>query len=370
MRSQKQWHTELTVRRHKLWKLCQDAGCDLLLICSRRERPEPFRYLTNFVPVMGDMWGILTGSDTLTCILNFNWELKEACRTSGQMNWQSYLDPLPFLFDLLSAEKPEKIAVLGLHYMHWQLYNYLKDSLHAELVPLDTEFNQLRRVKSSLEIDLLREAVRVTDLAIAAARSMIRPGAEEGQIAAEILYTFHRNGCEPSFAPVVIGGTDDESSVVVRKPRPRPLEEGDTFMIDIGAAYHGYQADVSRTFVIGKPSKKQLDVWDAVTRAYDAVIELCKPGTPCCLLHQTAKRIVEGAGYSLSHRLGHGFGLATSFEWPSLDTETAELEPGYTIAIEPAIYTTGAGAMKVEDDLLITSSGYEILSQSPRNLQI
>ncbi len=359
------WLSELKERRKKLWEITQKADCEIGLICSSREHPESFRYLTNFVPTLGDMWGIQTGPEDITCVLNFNWELNDAKQVSGLADWHGYFNPMPFLFDTISALKPARIAVLGLQRMPWPIHDWLIEAHKAELLPLDAEFEQLRRVKSPHEIELLREAVRVTDLAFSEVQPLIKPGVLELDLIASILHTFHKNGCEPSFFPVVIGGIDLDSAVIARKPRSRPLETGDTLMMDIGAAFQGYQADVSRTYFLGKTNQVQQSVWDVVHRAYDAVIELCKPGTPCNLLHQTAQAIVEEAGYSLGHRLGHGFGLSTSFEWPSLDTETDELKPGYTIAVEPAIYTVGAGAIKREDCILITENGCEVLSQSP-----
>ena len=357
-----EWQGELIERRKAIWDITQATGCDITLVYSNREHPEPFRYMTNFVPVLGDMWGIQTAPEEMACVLNFHWELREARQVSGLSDWHGCFDPYPFLVEKLANMKPFRIAVLGTAHMPWKLHQWISNTLGAELVPVDEQFNMLRRVKSSLEIQMLREAMRVTNLAFIQVQSILQPGINEIEIAAEIMYIFNKNGCEAAFYPGVIGGIDSDSAVIARKPRPRPLEDGDTVMIDIGAAYQGYMADVARTFILGKPTDLQQHVMDTVQRAYDAVIELCKPGTPCLLLHQTAQKIIEDAGYTLDHRIGHGFGLATSFEWPNLINETAKLQPGNTIAIEPAIYRIGAGAMKIENCVLITEDGCEIMS--------
>jgi Xaa-Pro dipeptidase len=107
-----------------------------------------------------------------------------------------------------------------------------------------------------------------------------------------------------------------------------------------------------------------------VLAAYEAVIELARPGVPCRELHMAGASVVAAAGYQLAHRIGHGIGLATSYEWPSLDTEESPLEPGVTICIEPGIYTPGAGNMKLEDDVLITATGYEMLTRSDRGVEL
>jgi Xaa-Pro aminopeptidase len=215
---------------------------------------------------------------------------------------------------------------------------------------------------------LLKEAARITDLALDEIREIARPGLTEKEISARIIYVFYREGAESAFAPLVMGGLDAETAVIARSVRSRPLEAEDTLMVDIGAACQGYQVDVARTMVLGKPNPQQQKIWDIILMAYDAVLHLARPGIPCCKLHETAQKIFQDAGYDLIHRIGHGFGLATSFEWPSLDSETALLQPGMTLAIEPGIYALGAGAMKLEDSIAITETGCEVLSKSSRKL--
>ena len=126
-----QWHTELGNRRKHIWQIAQEAGCDIALVYSSREHPEPFRYLTNFVPALGDMWGLLSSPEAMTCVLNFHWELNEASQVSGVHDWHGYFDPTPFLQERLSSHKPERIAVLGLHRMPWGMYTWLRDTLGA-----------------------------------------------------------------------------------------------------------------------------------------------------------------------------------------------------------------------------------------------
>ena len=87
------WQQELTKRRSKIWSIIVNSNCDIGLIYSSREHPEPFRYLTNFVPTLGDMWGILVNQDQMTNVLNFHWELNEARQVSGLNDWHGYFDP-------------------------------------------------------------------------------------------------------------------------------------------------------------------------------------------------------------------------------------------------------------------------------------
>ena len=181
------------------------------------------------------------------------------------------------------------------------------------------------------------------------ARTQMCVGARETEIAAALAAIPLSVGGECAFEPTVVSGVDDP--VPIRRATDRTLKIGDSVMVDVGAALEGYQGDATRTFVLGTPSSAQLAAWDVVRRAYDAALALARPGIPCKDLHRVSSEIIEGAGFSVAQRIGHGIGLATSYEWPSLDTEEAPLEPGVTICIEPGVYAPGIGNMKLEDDL-------------------
>jgi Xaa-Pro aminopeptidase len=99
-------------------------------------------------------------------------------------------------------------------------------------------------------------------------------------------------------------------------------------------------------------------------------MNLARPGVPCAELERVSAGIIHEAGFIPAHRIGHGIGLATSFEWPSLDTEQSPLEPGMTICIEPGVYAPGIGNMKLEDDMLITETGCELLTHSDQTLEV
>jgi Xaa-Pro dipeptidase len=122
--------------------------------------------------------------------------------------------------------------------------------------------------------------------------------------------------------------------------------------------------------VIGRAQEPQSQAWEVVLRAYHAAVALARPGVPCRDLHDTAAEVIREAGFTVEHRIGHGIGLATSYEWPSLDTEEAPLEPGMTICIEPGVYAPGIGNMKLEDDFVITEDGSEALTRSDATLEV
>ncbi len=366
--SASEWHAELRGRRAAVWEITQREACDLVLIYGSDGHAEPFRYLTNFVPALGETWLLLHGGG-VACVLNFDWQIVEARRASGIDAWYGEFQPLPRLIDLLSSANPRQIGVAGFERMPVTTYNALAAALpRASFKDIGAAVARLRRRKSPLEIKLLREAGRITDLALEAMRGELKPGLTEHEVAARVAYHMARFGAGLSFPPTVVSGNDDP--IMIRMPTERKLEAGDSVMFDIGAEYQGYQADAARTFVLGKPSAAQLAVWSVVTEAYEAALAQVRPGNPCNATQIAGEKVINDAGYELVHRIGHGIGLATSFEWPSLITETAPFEPGVTICLEPGIYVPGTGNMKLEDDLVVTEDGYELLTNSSRELTI
>jgi Xaa-Pro aminopeptidase len=361
------WNAELTARRLKFRQVLDAAGCDAGLVFGCDGHAQHFRYLTNFVPVLGDSW--LFVSDGIRCFLTFQWQILEAIGRSGIERWDAAFDPVPLVTGALSEARPRRVGVAGLDRMPVNAWRALVEGVpDVELVDVSAAFAMLRRRKSPLEVDRLRAAARLTDAMLDAARLTIQEGITEAELAAQLSTIPLSSGGRCAFETTVVSGVDEP--IPIRLPTSRRIQPGDTVMIDLGAEVDGYQADATRTFIVGPPSKAQEKVWSVVMSAYEAAVTLARPGVPCRDLHRAAARIIESAGYRLAHRIGHGIGLATSYEWPSLDVEESPLEPGVTICIEPGIYTAGAGNMKLEDDVVITEDGCEMLTRSERGVEL
>jgi Xaa-Pro dipeptidase len=360
-----EWQDELEGRRERFRQLVDEHECDAALVYGAHGHGEHFRYLTNFAPALGDMWFLSHTDAPPLCVLDFDWQLEEARRRSGIDDWRARFGAAPLAAELLAGASPRRLAVAGLDRLPVTAWETVRTGLGpAEIVDLGAELARLRRRKSQLELERLREAAGLTDAALELARSAARPGIPERELAARIGQAL---GPEWAFPPTVISGNDDP--IPIREPTERRLEQGDTVMIDIGAGYEGYQADASRTFVLGEPSELQRRVWDVVLRTYEAALRAVRAGVACRTVHDIAARMAESNGFRLAHRIGHGIGLATSFEWPDLGRDEEPLESGTTICIEPSIATAGAGVMKLEDDLVVTDDGYELLTSSDRSLE-
>jgi Xaa-Pro aminopeptidase len=359
-----EWRAELERRRAAFAEIVKSAEADAGLVFGSHGHGEQFRYLTGFAPALGDMWLVLSGSGEAACVLDFDWQLEEARRASGIERWQGQLGAVEVVGDLLSETPAHRVAVAGLDRLPVTAFVRLRERITGlEVVDVGSTLARLRRRKSAGELGRLREAARLTDAGFDAARAEARPGITERGLAARVGQAL---GPEWSFPPTVISGNDDP--IPIREPTERALAEGDTVMFDIGASYDGYQADASRTLVVGEPNDEQRRVWDIVLRAYEAALAQVRPGVPCADVHAAAAAAVGERGHRLAHRVGHGIGLATSFEWPDLANEREPLEPGVTICIEPSLAVPGAGVMKLEDDLVVTEDGYELLTFSERSL--
>lgn len=365
--SERSWAWELDHRRSRLLEMMASKDCDAAIVFGSQGHTENFRYLTNFVPVLGDMWAIAPRHEAMLCVLNFTWQLEEARRLSAIEDWRGELEAVPVVLEVLAAHAPARIAVVGFDRIPAVAVDAIRTRFpKAELVDLSADVARHRRIKSDLELAYLREAGRVTDLALDVLYEEIEIGMTERELAARLDYAMQRHGAECAFPSCVISGVDDP--IPIRAPTDRRIASGDSVMVDLGAAVAGYNADASRTVVIGRPTREQEDAWAVVTNAYDAALAAIRPGAPCTNVHRAAADVITDAGFTLAHRIGHGIGLATSFEWPSLDTEAAPLEAGMTFCVEPGVYRVGVGNMKLEDDVLVTDDGYELLTNARRTL--
>jgi Xaa-Pro dipeptidase len=362
------WRRELEGRRAQARELTAAADADALLVFGCDRHGQGFRYLTGFEPILGDMWLLLDGTQA-HCVLTFQWQLAEARAASGIERWEAAPDSVPLVVAAIRDSGAHRLGVGGLDRLPAPAYEAIKRGVPGlSMVDLTPELAALRRRKSLLELEFLRAAAHVTDRMLDVARERARPGVTENNLVAAMSTIPLEVGGGLSFEPSVVAGVDEP--IPIRRPTDRPLRVGDTVMVDIGAEIEGYQADATRTFVIGRANERQLAAWDVVRRAYEAAVALARPGVPCRDLHQAAAAVITGAGFTVEHRIGHGIGLATSYEWPSLDTESAELAPGVTICIEPGVYARGVGNMKLEDDFVITSDGCEALTSSDATLEV
>jgi Xaa-Pro dipeptidase len=224
-----------------------------------------------------------------------------------------------------------------------------------------------RTVKDSHEIALMRHASQVTLKAYEAAWRELKPGMTQNEFASLVQAAHHQLGYTGG-AGVQVG---EYSALPHGSLAPQTIREGTILLIDGGCSVEGYASDISRTFVLGKPTDKMQKVFEIEHRAQTAALKAAKPGVACEAVDAAARQIIEEAGYGpgykyFTHRVGHGMGM-DGHEWPYLvKGNTLPLQPGMTFSDEPGIYIRGEFGVRIEDDMVITETGAELFTpQSP-----
>ena len=225
----------------------------------------------------------------------------------------------------------------------------------------------LRQTKSPTEVALLEKAVRITLKAQEAAARTIAPGVMEYEVEAALEYEFRRNGAErPGFPSIV--GSGPFSTILHYDKNTRRMESGDVVVVDIGAEWGGYSADVTRTYpVSGKFSPRQREIYQIVLDAQKAAMAKIRPGVTFRDIHQASSSYIRSKGYEkyFIHGTSHHIGL----EVHDAGSTERPLEPNMVITVEPGIYIGEEQlGIRIEDDIVVTPSGYRMLSTFPKEI--
>ena len=237
------------------------------------------------------------------------------------------------------------------------------------LRPVSGVVEELACEKDRTEIAALAAAARISDTVFGEILTLIRPGIEERELALEITYRQSRLGAErDSFEPIVASGP--RAAMPHARPGRRTLRRGDPVLLDFGSVVAGYGSDITRTVFLGRPHHKLRRAYDVVCSAQEAAFDLVRPGAKTRVVDAAARQHIARAGFgkNFPHSLGHGIGMEVH-ERPRIAPSSAEiLRAGQVITIEPGIYLPGIGGVRIEDDLVVTTSGCQILTHSPREL--
>jgi Xaa-Pro dipeptidase len=240
----------------------------------------------------------------------------------------------------------------------------------ARFVSAETVLNSLRMQKDATEVAAMRQAVRIAQKALLATLPMIRPGITERQVASELTIQLLRAGTDPElpFPPIVSGGP--HSADPHASPSDRPLQTGDLLVIDWGATYQGYISDLTRTFAIGAVEPEFKHIAELVRLANQNGRAASRPGIPAGDVDAAAREVIEDGGYGKDffHRVGHGIGMEAHEPPYMFSGNSLILAPGMAFTVEPGIYLTGRGGVRIEDNMVITETGAETLSDLPREL--
>ncbi|MGN0707247.1 MAG: M24 family metallopeptidase [Faecalibacterium sp.] len=226
-----------------------------------------------------------------------------------------------------------------------------------------------RAIKDKAEQDALRESSRVNDECMAEFSALIRPGITERQMAEQIKAIYAAHGCtDVSFEPIC--GFGAHAADPHHANDDTPLVPGQCVLIDVGGVYQDYCSDMTRTFFTAEPTEEEHRVYELVRQAQAAAEELVRPGVRLCQIDAAARNIIEQAGYGpyFNHRLGHFIGLEDHEAGDVSAVNERLVEPGMCFSIEPGIYLPGRFGVRIEDLVLVTETGCEVLNRYPHEL--
>ena len=272
---------------------------------------------------------------------------------------------------ILVKSKIKKIAFESSDLSYADFKKYSDSFEHIEFLPTENIIEELRMIKDKEEIIKMKKAAQITTESLKDVFEIIKPGMRELDIASELAYTMRKKGAQKeAFETIVVSG--QRSSLPHGKPSEKKIDEGELITIDMGANYQNYNSDITRTIIMGTENQKQKKLFSIVLESQKAALEFLKPGVRCKEVDSVARGIIVKKGYGeyFGHGLGHGVGLDIH-ELPRVSfSDDTVLLSGMVITIEPGIYLPEVGGVRIEDSVLITETGYEILTWFPKILNL
>lgn len=337
--------------------------------------PEAICYTTGFYTTarrpgqIGRTYGVITEKG-ITLLCPVNWA-EEAARQTEENPWvkvtpwgSSGKSAAEHLIDVL--KEAERFAEIGIELPGvdvWAIKAVEERFPEAVIKDATADLNRARMIKAPREIRALKKSAALASKAMEYAKTIVRPGIREFEMAAELEYFMRRNGSDGTpFTMKALSGPN--TAVTINVPGNRQVREGDLVLFDFGAVVDHYASDWTRTFSCGKASQEQKKLYHLVRTIEQECINMIKPGCPIDSLMDKAFEIASAHPFGKWFKpyLGHSIGLSSQ-EWPALEPETLGcLKENMVITIEPGIYIPGMGGIRIEDEILVTENGYQILT--------
>lgn len=327
------------------------------------------RYLSGFT---GDNALLLVTPDSQTLFTDprFTIQASEECKCTIKIPPRGPVDPYA-----VEAIKRKKLKRIGFEASRitYDVYRRLKAALPlgATLKPLGPVIETLRMIKTKEEIARIRQSVLTNSQAFEKTVQSIRPGVSESAIAAELEFQMRRLGAEkPAFETIVAAGP--RSALPHARPGSQKVGVNELLLIDMGACQDGYMSDMTRVVFFGRPHRRAQTIYNAVKKAQQAAISSVREGVTADSVDRAARQVLqsEGLGKEFVHSTGHGLGLEIH-EPPRIGhRDKTKLQAGMAITIEPGAYIRDFGGVRIEDTVLVTKNGCEILTPTSKELMV
>ena len=365
--------SQLDVRHAAIRRALETLGLDALIVTA----PANIRYLTNHA---GSAGTLVAAAGALHLLVDFRYhESVRQLQASASACPTLRMWPVPASYDeaLLECLAETGVTTVGFEAAHltvarheWLVRMAAAGRVAVTLRPTERVVEQARVIKDDGEVATLRAAARRLTPVARAAFEMVRPGTTERAVAARIESAIREAGFErPAFDTIVASGPN--AALPHYRAGDRVLERGDVVVLDFGGVLDGYCSDLTRTVAVAPPSAEAHRVHQAVREAQQAAIDAVRPGIATTDVDRAARRVLDahGLGEAFGHGTGHGLGLDVHEEprvtRPRADVAPVPLEPGMVFTIEPGAYLPGWGGVRIEDDVLVTARGCEVLTSVP-----
>ncbi|HIW31510.1 MAG TPA: Xaa-Pro peptidase family protein [Candidatus Paenibacillus intestinavium] len=349
-------------RTSQLHSLLEEKQLEAIIIDSPINR----RYLSGFTGSAGTLLLTTSASYLLT---DFRYRTQAAEQATGYQVLEYTSQPMAEIKALLGKLGLHKVGFEQEHITFAEYKLWENELSGIELVPTSALVEQIRMIKEPAELQIIQEAADLADRTFAHILNYIKPGVRELDIALEIEMFMRSNGAtSSSFDTIVASG--ERSALPHGIASERIIGNNEFVKLDFGAYYKGYCSDITRTVVVGKATEKHLEIYNIVLEAQLEALANIKPGVTGVQADAFTRDVITKYGYGelFGHGTGHGIGMEIH-EAPRLSRfSDTILAPGMTVTVEPGIYIPDFGGVRIEDDIVITHSGIEILTKSPKEL--
>lgn len=367
---------EYEKRVQHVQKRAQSDGVDGIILHGDRNENGFVRWLSNFAPLYGSTYIVIPADGEITLISDSVLH-GEPMHSHWWTTWVPDVRPTKHNLSSLTEELRNILNEKHLSGPDTKLgwvgdYGFPIDTIHSmipsKLQNYNEQFLEIKSIKSSKEVEIMRKSLKITSDAMKAGCEAIKEGVTESKIAGIINGTMMSEGSHDfAFFTMVVSGS--KTGLKHAFPTERKMKKGDMVYIDIGANYYGYMGDMSRSLTVGPPNEKQKVILDLAFEIHRKTVKMMRPGATCTEIAEKAYEIARQAHMEKDTYVGgHGLGT-TLFDLPVILPEvTTKLAPGMIFAYEPMIIPMDLGTAVVEDDYLVTNSGVERLTKFTQKL--